>query len=217
MYILKAPNINGVNITVTSTATDVFNLINTAAGTTGNNAGYPVDANGVDIMPENGDVRFTLDDTVPTATTGFLIKSGSVLFLRGIPLKKLRLIRAGGSNVKCSIQIGRCERGEASSLSTGLPFLSAAPVSGELQGVTSATQMPSVAAKMVKFKARGSNAGYAYVGREGVTKPDGTTDATTGWELAAGEESPWCVCQNLNEFYRICDNVGDGLVYFVQN
>jgi len=86
---------------------------------------------------------------------------------------------------------------------------------GELQGSATALQMPSVACKLVKFKARNDNAGNVYIGTSGVTKPDGTTDTTTGFELDAGEETGWLPASNLNIFYRICDNAGDDLTYIV--
>jgi hypothetical protein len=31
--------------------------------------------------------------------------------------------------------------------------------------------------------------------------------------LDAGDETPLLPAQNLNQFYRICDNAGDDLVY----
>ena len=84
---------------------------------------------------------------------------------------------------------------------------------GEIAGATSATQCPTLACKRVKFKAVYDNAGYVYLGGATVTKKDGTTDTTTGWILGAGEETDWLPAANLNEFYRICDNAGDDLVY----
>ena len=88
-------------------------------------------------------------------------------------------------------------------------------VTGELAGATSATQMPSVVATMVQFKAVWSNVGNVYIGVSGVTKVDGTTDTTTGSELGAGESTPWLPASNLNVFYRISDNAGDDLTYIV--
>lgn len=85
--------------------------------------------------------------------------------------------------------------------------------SGELQGSAAALQMPALACKLVKFKARGDNSGYVYIGGAGVTKPDGNTDTRTGLELDAGEETGWLPVDNLNRFYRICDNAGDDLTY----
>lgn len=84
---------------------------------------------------------------------------------------------------------------------------------GELQGATSATQMPDVSCAMVKFKALNDNAGNVYIGGSGVTKADGTTDTTSGFQLDAGEETGWLLVSNLNLLYRICDNAGDDLTY----
>lgn len=87
------------------------------------------------------------------------------------------------------------------------------PLVGELSGETSITQMPDVPCTMVKFKAVGSNAGNVYIGNDDVTKPDATTDTTTGLELDAGEDTGWILIDNLNKFYRIADNAGDELTY----
>lgn len=87
------------------------------------------------------------------------------------------------------------------------------PATGELAGATSATQMPNIVCKMVKFKAHADNAGKVYIGGSGVTKVDGTTDTTSGFQLSAGEETGWLLVENLNIFYRICDNTGDDLTY----
>lgn len=85
--------------------------------------------------------------------------------------------------------------------------------SGELAGSATALVMPTVACKLVKFKAVNSNAGNVYIGASGVTVVDGTTDTTSGFELDAGEETGWLPVDNLNRFYRICDNAGDDLTY----
>ena len=84
---------------------------------------------------------------------------------------------------------------------------------GELQGSATALQLPNVACKFVRFRAVLSNAGNVYVGGASVTKPDGTTDTTTGLELSAGEDTGWIPASNLSIFYRICDNAGDDLCY----
>jgi hypothetical protein len=86
---------------------------------------------------------------------------------------------------------------------------------GEIQGATSVTVCPTVTAKFVRFKARSDNAGSVYIGLSDATKADGTTDATTGMELAAGDDTGWMPATNLNTFYRICDNAGDDLTYMV--
>ena len=85
---------------------------------------------------------------------------------------------------------------------------------GEIAGTASATQMPSLICKLVNFKAQNGNAGDVYIGKtSGVTVAAGTEDTTTGFELAAGEETGFIPCNNINNFYRICDNAGDDLVY----
>jgi hypothetical protein len=88
-------------------------------------------------------------------------------------------------------------------------------VSGELQGSATALQLPDVRCKLVKFKALANNAGNVYLGAAGVTVADGTTDVTSGLQIAPGNESPWLPISNLNLLYRICDNAGDDLTYLV--
>ena len=85
-------------------------------------------------------------------------------------------------------------------------------ISGELQGSASALQLPDIDCLQVTFKALASNAGNVYLGGAGVTVADGTTDATTGIELDAGDEIT-LVIGNLSLVYRICDNAGDDLTY----
>jgi hypothetical protein len=86
-------------------------------------------------------------------------------------------------------------------------------ISGELAGVTSATQMPTRACTLVCFRASSENAGKVYLGVAGVTKVNGSTDSTTGLQLAAGDSTGWLPCNGLSDFYRICDNTGDSLTY----
>ncbi len=89
--------------------------------------------------------------------------------------------------------------------------------SGELQGSTTALQLPNIPCMAVLFKANTNNAGNVYLGSTGVTKSDGTTDITTGLQLTAGDTLPWLPIDNLNRLYRICDNATDGLTYFLLN
>lgn len=85
--------------------------------------------------------------------------------------------------------------------------------SGELAGSATAAQMPDITCVMVNFKAQPDNAGNVYVGAAGVTIANGSTDATTGFCLDAGQETGWLPVDNLNKLYRICDNAGDDLTY----
>jgi len=88
-----------------------------------------------------------------------------------------------------------------------------APTSGELAGSVVALQMPSIPCSLVIFKAAHDNAGKGYIGAAGVTKADGTTDVTTGFVLAAGEDTGWIPVDNLSRLFRICDAATDDLVY----
>lgn len=88
-------------------------------------------------------------------------------------------------------------------------------LTGELAGSATPTivQMPTITCKLVKFKARDDNAGNVYIGGSAVTVANGATDTTTGFHLDAGEETGWIPVDNLNRFYRVCDNAGDDLTY----
>lgn len=86
---------------------------------------------------------------------------------------------------------------------------------GEIQGSATVAVCPTVTAKFARFKARSDNAGSVYIGLSDATKADGTTDATTGLEMQAGDDTGWIPCTNLNTFYRISDNAGDDLTYMV--
>lgn len=116
MYIYKAPNAAGSKITVTSTATGIFDLINTAASTTTVYAGYPSKVNALDLIVESGsDVRVLFDGNTPTATNGLLLSQGVMYSFRGVPLDKLSLIRTGSSNAVCSLQVGYSSDEQSSS------------------------------------------------------------------------------------------------------
>lgn len=87
---------------------------------------------------------------------------------------------------------------------------------GEIAGNASATAMPTLRCKWVKFKAQSDNAGKVYIGiTSSLTKAAGTEDRTTGWALSAGQETDWLPAKggDLALFYRICDNAGDDLIY----
>ena len=84
---------------------------------------------------------------------------------------------------------------------------------GEIAGSLSIARLPDVPCSMVKIKAKGVNTGRVYIGGASVTVPDGNTDITTGWELAAGVDTDWIGIENLNKLYSICNTGGDGLIY----
>jgi hypothetical protein len=84
---------------------------------------------------------------------------------------------------------------------------------GEVAGAVAATQFPQLACKLCRVKAQNDNAGNVYIGGVGVTVAAGTTDTTTGWQLDAGEETPWLLITDMNQLFRICDNAGDDVTY----
>lgn len=97
-------------------------------------------------------------------------------------------------------------------VSSGAPTITPAG-NGEVQGATSATIMPTLACKLLRITALGTNSGNVYIGGPGVTKPDGVTDTTTGEELSPGTSDWFFVAANFDELYRICDNAGDDVTY----
>ena len=89
-------------------------------------------------------------------------------------------------------------------------------VSGELAVGTAAggTVTASVACKLVRFKARNSNAGTVFMGGgTTVTVPDGTTDATTGLGLIANDDTGWIPAANVNQFYFISSGTANAVTY----
>jgi hypothetical protein len=128
MYIYKLPNANGSVITVTSTATLLTALINTAASAS---QVFDPNLNAVDLYLENGDVRMLTDGNTPTASKGLLLKSGGFYSFRGVDLKNIRLIRVS-SDVSVSVQIGQGESGELTTVGAGMPVNSNGSVSVDL-------------------------------------------------------------------------------------
>lgn len=106
MYFHKLPNASASNITVTDTATNLYDLIETAAGEDPN---LRKNLNGILLLPEDGDVRFLFDGNSPTASEGIKVSQGQARLLEGVPLNQMELIRTGASNVKVSIQVGESE------------------------------------------------------------------------------------------------------------
>jgi hypothetical protein len=111
MYIVKLPNAAASLISVTATATSIYSLIDTAASSA---AGLDGRNNAIDINVEDGDIRILFDGNTPTASNGILLSSGTIYQFRGVPLTQMQLIRVGGSNVSCSVQVGRSDASETS-------------------------------------------------------------------------------------------------------
>jgi hypothetical protein len=87
--------------------------------------------------------------------------------------------------------------------------------SGEIAGSVTAAALPNIPCSFARLKARSTNAGSVFIGGSSVTKPNGVTDATSGFELAANHDTGWMPISNLNLLSRICDNAGDALTYLV--
>ena len=112
MYIYSLANATASVITVTSTATTLYSLLDTA-GSAANN--LPGSLNAVDLVVESGsDVRILFDGNTPTASLGILLSQGAMYSFRGVPLTQLKLIRTGSSNASVSVQVGYSKEGESS-------------------------------------------------------------------------------------------------------
>jgi len=116
MYYEKHQNAAGSKITVTATATNIYDLINTAASTNLPRAGFAVDTNGIDITVEDGDIRLLWDGNTPTSVNGILLSSGNVYYFRGLPLDNMKLIRVS-ADVVCSVAPGKSDRAESTNAS----------------------------------------------------------------------------------------------------
>lgn len=106
--------------------------------------------------------------------------------------------------------------------STGQPLPNVDPTAnGTLKGIAAATQMPSVAAKMVKFKTLPGNAGNFYFGpASGLTVPTlGAANNTTGgFPMSPDSDSGWIILKsgNLNQLYFMSDNTNDVMSYLIE-
>lgn len=79
-----------------------------------------------------------------------------------------------------------------------------------------AAQLPSVAAKLVRIKARSSNSGKVAIGSANtVILPNGVTGTVEGLELAAGDDTGWLPVDNLNKFWMIGTGDTDSVTYMV--
>lgn len=86
-------------------------------------------------------------------------------------------------------------------------------ITGEVAGSATAVQIPAALrtpCKRVIIRAVSGNAGSVFIGfTAGVTVADGTSDATTGFELAATDPPLIIDIQNTDQIFYICTNAGD--------
>jgi len=113
MISIQPQNVTDTKVTVTSTATLMYTLMDTASSTK-NARQYYSDrfANALIINPEDGDIRYLVKGT-PTASVGILISSGSKEYIPGVELDEIKLIRVGSSDVAVTVVPYRSEPGES--------------------------------------------------------------------------------------------------------
>ena len=99
MYLQKPENAAASLISVTTTGTDLFDLINTAGSTTSVKAGYE-NPKTLFINCEDGDIRVA-SGVAPTTANGKLLSQGPHV-LDGV--EDLRLASTSGT-VSCSVMI----------------------------------------------------------------------------------------------------------------
>lgn len=109
-------NANASVVTVTNTATLLTALLNTAGGDL---PVLPTSLNAVNLVAENGDIRYLADGNTPTATKGILLKSGAVARLRGVDIDAIMLIRVGATSVSVGVEVGIADVGDGDSSDQG--------------------------------------------------------------------------------------------------
>jgi len=111
MYIHKLANAAASKLTVSNTATSLYDFIDAAGGSASD---LPTNLNAVDLALEDNDVRILFDGNTPTAANGLLLTGVGHYSFRGVPLTKLKLIRATGADAAVSVQVGTSKTGESS-------------------------------------------------------------------------------------------------------
>ena len=84
---------------------------------------------------------------------------------------------------------------------------------GAVAGSTTAKRLPDIPCEAAKIKAARSNLTNVYVGGQNVRIVGTVDQRAVGFELDAGEETPWYFVANLEELYIICDAAGDDITY----
>jgi hypothetical protein len=92
-----------------------------------------------------------------------------------------------------------------------------APLSGAVMCGTVATQLPNIACKLVRFKARTANSGTVFMGTSGVTAAGTVTDTTSGLPLVAGDDTGWIPIDNLNRLHIISGGSPNVITYLALN
>jgi hypothetical protein len=91
--------------------------------------------------------------------------------------------------------------------------------SGEVAGSATAVQLPSNlrrSCKRVIIRAASDNAGSVYIGfTSGVTKPDGSSDITSGFELTKTDPPLVMDIPRTDDIFYICTNAGDDFTILI--
>lgn len=110
MHFITPSSVAELNITVTTTATNLIDLMETAGSKEQLLKYYAENgANSVLIIPEDGDIRY-LPGVNPTTAIGVPISSGVKHRLPNIDISALRLISQSG-NVSCQVVFYRSDMG----------------------------------------------------------------------------------------------------------
>jgi hypothetical protein len=159
-----AANQNGMNIEVTPTSTSLFDLINTAQGTSGSFANYSSAEDGINLTIEGDDIRvgYSLD---PTPSLGRPMYKDNTYYIRGTTLQYLKLISTTASNSKVSIELGCSEPGEVGSSSP----------TGTSSGVADNSDLISTASSYDSITLTNADTEYVYT----------LTTAAKGFELVS--------------------------------
>jgi hypothetical protein len=83
-------------------------------------------------------------------------------------------------------------------------------------GSATAAQFQDRPCSFVNFKAKADNSGNVYIGvNSAVAVAGAATSDVVGWELDAGQETGLLPCTNTSNFYKICDNAGDDILFLM--
>lgn len=85
---------------------------------------------------------------------------------------------------------------------------------GEVAGSATPKQLPRLECQAVRIKAVAANTGNVYIGTGGVRVVESADNDYAGWELAAGEETPWLFIRNLDQLWMIGSSAVDDIVFF---
>ena len=85
---------------------------------------------------------------------------------------------------------------------------------GEVAGSAEPKQLPERPCQAVRIKAVRANTGNVYIGTGGVRAVESADNDYAGWELDAGEETPWLFIRNLDQLWMIGTTAADDIVFF---